>query len=371
MVTTPSDPSRLVTETIQRLQPYSAGKPIEELERELGITGACKLASNENPLGPSVRAKQAAAEALNTLHRYPDADAFRLRHTLAARLGVEPSELVFGNGSNELLELLVRTFATPEHHLVFAQPSFVVYRMAALAQGVPFSAVPLVDQVHDLDAMLAAVTERTRLVFIANPNNPTGTYVTEAALRAFLQALPAHVIVVIDEAYFEYAVADDYPDSLQLRDLHPRLVVVRTFSKAYGLAALRLGYAVCSAELCGYLNRVRAPFNANSVAQAAAIAAFEDEEHLQRVVEQNRAALAQMQAGLDELGLKYWPSQANFVLVDFGQPAVALYEQLLREGVITRPIPPLPTCLRISAGLPEENQRLLTALKSVLKRGAT
>lgn len=355
-----------VIDTIEQLRPYAAGKPLEELERELGITGACKLASNENPLGPSPRALQAAQSALGALHRYPDAGAYELKQRLAAKLSVTPAEIVLGNGSNELLDLLVRTFATPEHHVVFGEPSFVVYRMAAMAGGVPFAAVPLTQQVHDLGAMAAAVQPNTRLVFVANPNNPTGSYVSRAALSQFLSSLPHTLIPVLDEAYFEYATASDYPDSLQLRHLHPNLVVLRTFSKAYGLAALRLGYAICPPELADYLNRVRAPFNANSVAQLAAMAALGDEDHLKKVVSTNALERERVTAELSALGLQVWPSQANFVLVGFGRPGAALYDQLLRLGVITRPLPPLPECLRITIGTGEENNRMVSAVKSVL-----
>lgn len=358
--------SSFVTDSIAQLRPYAAGKPVEELQRELGIANASKLASNENPFGPSEKAKQAAVQALDQLHRYPDAHAYRLRQRLAAALSVDPGELMFGNGSNEVIELLIRTFCAAGHHVVFAEPSFVVYRMASLAQGVDMTAVPLRDQTHDLEAMAAAVTSKTRLVFIANPNNPTGTYVGQGELELFLGQLPETVIPVLDEAYFEYAQAADYPDSLTLRALNPRLVTLRTFSKAYGLAALRLGYAVCNAELADYLNRVRAPFNANSVAQAAALAALDDTEHLEAVVRRTRDGLETIYSGLERLGLRYWRSEANFVLVDVARPATDVYERLLREGVIARPIPPLPDCLRISVGLPDENDRLLAALERVL-----
>src|SRR5262245_17295046 len=241
--------SSLVTPTIAQLRPYEAGKPIEELARELGVTDAVKLASNENPLGPSPRASEAMRGALADVHRYPDGNAYALRERLAADLSVSMDEVLHGNGSNELLDLLVRTFATPAHHLVFAEPSFVVYRMAAMAYGVPFTAVPVVNDTHDLDAMAKAVTSKTRLVFIANPNNPTGTYVGRAALERFLREVPAEVIVAVDEAYAEYADAPDYPSALALRGLHERLVVFRTFSKIYGLASLRVGYAVGPREL--------------------------------------------------------------------------------------------------------------------------
>jgi histidinol-phosphate aminotransferase len=358
--------NRWVTDTIEQLRPYAAGKPIEELERELGISGACKLASNENPLGPSPRATAAAQAALTGLHRYPDAGAYELRQALAQRLGVSPAEIVFGNGSNELLDLLVRTFCTAEHHVVFGEPAFVVYRMAAMASSVSFTAVPLVEQVHDLPAMADAVQANTRLIFVANPNNPTGTHVSHSALTHFLKRLPESVIPVMDEAYFEYATADDYPDSLKLRELHPNLIVLRTFSKAYGLAALRLGYAVCPLQLADYLNRVRAPFNANSVAQVAAMAALGDEDHLKKVVTLNAQERARVTAELSALGLRVWPSQANFVLVGFGRSGAELYDALLRLGVITRPVPPLPETLRITIGTPEENTRLIAAVKAVL-----
>lgn len=362
----------LVTSTIEQLRPYAAGKPIEELQRELGLTDVCKLASNENPLGPSPGALQAVVDALPTVHRYPDAAAFYLRERLCVHLSnncrtVHAEELVFGNGSNELLELLVRTFTTNDDHVVFADPSFVVYRSAALAHGVPFTAVPLTaGYVHDLDALLAAVESRTRMVFIANPNNPTGTYVAEEPLRRFLQELPASVIPVLDEAYFEYASAGDYPDGLNLRDAHPKLVVLRTFSKAYGLAGLRIGYAVCPPELVGYLNRVRAPFNANSLAQVAAIAALGDAAHLDEVVKVNDRERALLAAELSAAGLDAVPSEANFVLVDLKTDAMNIYSELLQLGVITRPIPPLPTCLRITIGSARENQRLLAALRACL-----
>jgi histidinol-phosphate aminotransferase len=351
-----------VSAGIAQLRPYVAGKPIEELEREYGISNAVKLASNENPLGASPHAARAAATAIQNVHRYPDANAFELRARLSEHLGVAGNELVFGNGSNELLELLVHTFVVPGQEIVFGAPAFVVYEMAALAADVRYHAVPLNNFKHDLPAMLRAVTPQTQLVFIANPNNPTGTYVPRAELEAFLRALPKHIIVALDEAYFEYATAADYPDGLALRGLHERLVVLRTFSKAYGLAGLRLGYAVTTPELADYLNRVRAPFNADSVAQAAGIAALADQEHLRQVVKLNTEQRALVIAGLERLGAHVVPSQANFVYAEFKQAGAELYQQLLQRGVIVRPVPPLPSGLRISIGLPEENARLLAAL---------
>ncbi len=355
----------LVTQSIEALRPYAAGKPLEELARERGVSSAVKLASNENPLGPSPKALAAIAAASTQVHRYPDANAYTLRQRLATHLGVSPDELVFGNGSNELLELILKTFAMREHHVVYAHPSFVVYAMACACEGVQHTAVPLERYTHDLDAMLAAVNDATRVVFIANPNNPTGTYVSRSALSAFLEQLPADVIAVLDEAYFEYVTADDYPDGLQLRHLHERLIVLRTFSKAYGLAGLRLGYAVAPAELCDYLNRVRAPFNANSLAQAAAVAALDDPAHLARCRAMNAEQRSSVSQALTELGFEVVPSQANFVLVEMGSEATSWFEKLLDLGVITRLVGPLPTALRISIGTPEENARLIAALREV------
>jgi histidinol-phosphate aminotransferase len=358
--------SRLVTESIETLRPYVAGKPIEELARERGVNDAIKLASNENPLGPSPKVLEAVRAVLPQLHRYPDANAFELRSQLASALGTTPSELVFGNGSNELIELIARTFATPGEHVVFAEPAFVVYRMASLAQGVSFSAVPLVDYRHDLPAMAAAITAQTRIVFIANPNNPTGTHVSRSELQAFLSQVPPEVIVVLDEAYFEYATAADYPDGLQLRGLHERLIVLRTFSKAYGLAGLRLGYAVAPALLAGYLERVRAPFNANALAQVAACAALADTEHLRRCCELNETERERVRRGFVALGLKPVPSQANFICVELGRSAADVFDSLLNHGVITRVASPLTTALRISIGTAEENTRMLAAMERVL-----
>jgi histidinol-phosphate aminotransferase len=356
----------LVLPSIEGLLPYEGGKPIEELTRELGLVDVVKLASNENPLGPSPKAVEAARALIDRAHLYPDGSAYRLREKLAKVHGISMAEVIQGNGSNELLDLFVRTFATPEHHIVFAEPSFVVYRIAALAGGVPFTAVPLRDHTHDLTAMARAVTDRTRLVFVANPNNPTGTHVGRGEVEAFLRDLPKEVIVVMDEAYIEYADAPDFPDSMRLRQLRERLFVVRTFSKIYGLAGMRVGYAVGPAQLVDYVNRVRAPFNVTALAQAAAIAALDDQEHLEKSRSLNQIERAKLSESLSALGLKVAPSQANFVLVDLGREARPVYEQLLRKGVIVRPFASLPTSLRVTVGTALENQRFLGALREVL-----
>ena len=356
----------LVIPSIESLVPYEGGKPIEELARELGVSDAVKLASNENALGPSPLALEAARSALGSAHRYPDGTCYRLRERIAAFHGVTAAEVLPGAGSNELLDLVVRTFATPEHHIVFGEPAFVVYRIAALSGGVPFTAVPLVNLVHDLPAMAAAVTPKTRVLFVANPNNPTGTHVGKNAVERLLREVPPEVIVVMDEAYFEYADAPDYPSSLELRHLRERLVVMRTFSKAYGLAALRVGYAVAPAPIIDYMNRVRAPFNVTTPAQAAAIAALDDRAHVEKSVALNRKERARVVSGLETLGVKTAPTQANFVLADVGRPARPVYDALLRRGVIVRPFASLPTSVRVTFGLPEENDRFLGSLGEVL-----
>ncbi len=357
----------LVIPTIEALAPYEGGKPVEELSRELGITDAVKLASNENPLGPSPRALEAARSVLSDASRYPDGAAYTLRDKLSRKHGVGMNEILLGCGSNELLDLAVRTFCTPEHHIVFAEPAFVVYRIAALAAGVPFTAVPLTAGLeHDLPAMAAAVTERTRLMFVANPNNPTGTYVGRAAVERLLREVPPEVIIVMDEAYLEYADAADYPDTLELRSLRERLIVCRTFSKIYGLAALRVGYAVSTPTIIDYMNRVRAPFNVSTIGQAAATAALDDHDHVQTARALNQKERLRVSEELTQRGLYVAPSQANFVLVDVKRPARAVYDALLRKGVIVRPFASLPTSLRVTIGTQRENDRFLQALAEVL-----
>jgi histidinol-phosphate aminotransferase len=359
----------LVTPSIERIQPYQPGTPIEQVAARLGFSPSdvIKLASNENPLGPSSLGIAAAARELERVHRYPDSEAPALRGALARRLGVSIDEVVVSNGSNELLELLVRTFCAGGEHVVFGEPAFVVYRLACLAQGVPHTAVPLdAGYVHDLPAMARAIRTDTRLVFIANPNNPTGTYVGRDALARFLRAIPPDVIVALDEAYFEYADAADYPDGLAFRELHPRLVVLRTFSKIYGLAGLRVGYGIMPAELAAYVHRVRAPFNVSSVAQAAGVAALDDAEHVAKSRALNRGEKVFVEAGLVKLGVHMIATQANFILADVGRPAAALYETLLTHGVIVRTVPPLPTMIRVTLGTRSENERFLSALHAVL-----
>lgn len=358
--------TRLVTDSIEALRPYQGGKPIEELAREKGLRNIVKLASNENALGPSKLALAAAREALCQAHRYPDAAGYRLRHALAQHCSVSFDEVIYGNGSNELLELVVRTFTTSADHIVFGQPAFSMYPVIAAAHNVAATVVSTSDDlVHQLTEMQAAIRPHTKVLLLDNPNNPAGSYVSAERVEAFLRAVPPQVIVVMDEAYFEYADAADYPDSLKLRATRERLIVLRTFSKAYGLAGFRVGYGIGPAPLIEYMNRLRAPFNVSVVSQEAAIAALSDQGHVERVVAQNTQERARLQRQLQAPGRRVFPSQANFVLVDFGMPGAQLYERLLEKGVIVRPIPSLPTHLRITVGTPEQNDRLLAAVSEV------
>lgn len=356
---------------VETLQPYVPGKPIEETQREYGLTDVIKLASNENPLGPSARAVQAITEGLGKLHLYPDSSGFYLKRRLAEHLGVEPAEIVLGNGSNEVIELLIRTFMDAEDEAVICRGSFLMYKVALHAHGRRYVEAPMREQHYDLDAMAQVVTPRTRLAFLANPDNPTGTWFGKAPLERFLEAVArrnAETLVVMDEAYFEYVTASEYPSSLAYRRDYPNLVTLRTFSKIYGLAGLRLGYGVLSAANAAYLNRTRMPFNVTSLAHVGGLAALDDAEHVARTREVNAAGLAFLQAELTRRGVRVLPSQANFVFADFGRPAAPLYEALLRKGVITRPVPNygFPNALRISTGTQAENERLVAALHEVL-----
>ncbi|WP_116473418.1 histidinol-phosphate transaminase [Zobellella maritima] len=353
---------------VDQLQPYQPGKPVEELERELGISNSVKLASNENPLGLGPKAKAAIEAALPELARYPDANGFALKAKLAESLGVDIDQLILGNGSNELIDLLFHTFVSAGQEVVYSQYTFIVYALATQAHGARAVAVPARDFGHDLDAMAAAITDNTKLVCITNPNNPTGTFLGKAELEAFLVKVPENVLVVLDEAYTEYVDEVERLPSIDWLAQYPNLIVSRTFSKAYGLAGLRVGYMVCHPELIGVLNRVREPFNCNSLALAAAEAALDDSEYLQRAVNLNRQEMAKYEAFFEQRGLHYIPSRANFITLDLQRDAGPVYQALLREGVIVRPIGGygLPTCLRISIGLEHENQRCMEALAKVL-----
>jgi histidinol-phosphate aminotransferase len=351
---------------VQKLQPYVPGKPIEELERELGIANAVKLASNENPLGPSPRAVEAIWNAAERVHRYPDGACFRLRQALSERLAVSPEQLVFGTGCDEILELLAKCFLGPSDEVVFAWPSFAMYPIVAQGMGATAVRIPLDGElVHDLSAMREAVTSRTRLVIVCNPNNPTGTSVGAAAFDRFAASLPENVVLAVDEAYVEYARRPDLPDTLGWVRRRPATCVLRTFSKIYGLAGLRVGYAIAGRELASYLERARHPFNVNVIAEAAALAALDDHEHVERARRTNADGFEFLTRELRRLGLATWPSDANFLLAE---AKAGTYERLLREGVIVRPMAGfgLPDHIRITIGTAEENERLVKALERVV-----
>ena len=352
---------------VRTLMPYEPGKPLSELEREYGIQQAIKLASNENPLGPSTQAFVAAKTALAEIARYPDGNGFVLKQALAEHLGVAPAQITLGNGSNDVLELVARAFAGPGHEVIFSEHAFAVYALVTQAVGAQAVIAPAQDWGHDLTAIGDAINKNTRVVFIANPNNPTGTWLRRAALASFLARVPEQVLVVIDEAYFEYVDEDDYPHAIDWLPQWPNLIVTRTFSKIFGLAGLRIGYSVSHSDIADLLNRIRQPFNVNGIAQAAALAALADQEHLQRSFNSNHAGMQQLLTGLDELGLAAIPSVANFICVDLEQAATPIYEALLHQGVIVRPVANygMPNHLRVTIGLPEENDRFLTALQAV------
>ncbi len=358
----------LASPYLRGLIPYSPGKPIEEVERELGIAESVKLASNENALGPSPLALQALRGALPGIHRYPDGSGYRLSRALANHWDVSPDAVILGNGSNELLELAGRCFLMPGDEAVYAEQAFIVYDMVAQVTGATKISVPLRDFTHDLDAMRRAIAPRTKLVFVGNPNNPTGTAVSARALEAFLESVPPDVLVILDEAYYEYLPPELTPDALQFVRAGRLVLVLRTFSKIYGLAGLRIGYGIGPAPLIALLNRAREPFNTNSLAQVAATAALRDEQHVantRAITETGRKYLTEQ---CRALGLAVVPSVANFLLVDVGRPGPATADALLRHGVIVRPMAGygFPTHLRISVGTPPENGRCIAALRAVL-----
>lgn len=360
----------IVNPHIAALDPYQPGKPVEELERELGIQGSIKLASNESPLGPSPKAMAAVRAALDGVHRYPDGASFALRERLADRLDIDGEQIVFGCGADEVLELLAKTFLSPGDEAVFAWPSFAMYPIVTKGMGATPVPVPLTDDyVHDLRAMADAVSPRTKLVMVCNPNNPTGTSVGAEAFDRFAVDLPADVVLVVDEAYGEFVMRPDFPDSLAWVRRRPGTVVLRTFSKIYGLAGLRIGYGVSDRELAGYLQRARHPFNVNRLAEVAAIAALDDVEHAAASRRLNREGVAYLSKELADLGIEVWPTDANFLLARAG---AGVHDALLREGVIVRPLAGfgLPDHIRISVGLAKENERLIKTLKRLRERDA-
>ncbi len=363
----------LATPGVRGLKPYQPGKPIDELEREYGVSNALKLASNENPLGPSPLAVAAAQQAMQDIWLYPDGNGFRLKEKIAACCNVSTDQITLGNGSSDLLDFAVRVFVSPGREVLFSAHSFAIYPILTQAAGGRGIATPAREWGCDLDALRAALTGQTALIFIANPNNPTGTWLDGDSLEQFVRTLPDHVMVVIDEAYFEYASspavgADGYPNTLEWVERYPNLIVTRTFSKCYGLAGLRMGYSVSHPAVAELMNRVRPPFNVNSIALAAAEAALDDKVHLQRSVEMNAEGLQQLMTGFERLGLEYIPSVGNFICVDVGREAAPVYEALLHEGVIVRPVANygMPNHLRITVGTSEHNDIIISSLQKVL-----
>jgi histidinol-phosphate aminotransferase len=357
-----------VSKDIEELVPYPPGKPIEELERELGITGSVKMASNENPIGPSPMAIKAVSGALSGLNRYPDGSSYYLRRRLSKTLSQPMERIITANGSNEIIELLIRTFLAPGDEVIMGEPSFAVYPLVTKAAGGISVRVPLKDMTIDLSAMRAAVTEKTRIVFIANPNNPTGTMVRGADLDGFIESMPDDVIICLDEAYREYVSDETYPDTLSYLGGGKAVIILRTFSKIYGLSGLRAGYGLAPEKMIDYLNRVRQPFNMNSLAQVAALAAIDDIAHVEKSRAINRAGLEYLYGELEKMGLEFVPTEANFFLIKVGQGSV-VYGALLKKGVIVRPMDSygLGEYIRLTVGIKEENERFIGSLKEVLQ----
>ncbi len=359
---------------VQGLSPYQPGKPTATLAREIGMEESriIKLASNENPMGPAPSVNAAVTAALGEQARYPDGATVALREALAQHHGCSARQITVGNGSNDVLDLVARTFLGEGRSTLFSEHAFAVYPLSSMAVGAELIVVPARQWGHDLEAMLSAIRADTRVVWIANPNNPTGTWVQRDALYQFLQSTPPEVVVVVDEAYIEFVEDPEYPDASQWLEQFPNLIVTRTFSKAYGLAGYRVGYGLSSERVAELLNRVRQPFNVNSLAQVAAVAALADQSYMQQGVALNRAEMAKMTHAFVQLGLAWIPSAGNFVSVDLGQDAMPIFSALEQQGVITRPVANygLPNHLRISIGLPEENKRCVQALTRVLRGGA-
>ena len=356
-------------DNLRSVKNYQPGKPLEELEREYGVKNAVKMASNENALGPSPKAVAAMRKALLKTHRYPDGGCYYLRHKLAKFLKVAPESLVFGNGSDELLVFAVRAFVSEGDEVIIADPTFLVYEIACAVENGRIVKVPMKNFRYDLERMKARINGRTKLIFIANPDNPIGTYIKESALAAFLSRVPAGVVVVLDEAYFEFGnIKKDYPDSVKLLKKYPNLIVTRTFSKAYGLAGLRVGYAVASEGIVNALNKVREPFNVNLLAQEAAVAALDDRAHLNKTVKLVNEGRKFLTAALEIMGARCVDTVTNFILADLGREAQPVYEGLLKRGVIVRPMNAwgLSRFIRVTIGTKADNKRFIDSLKKVL-----
>ncbi len=355
---------------IDLITPYKPGKPIEEVKRELGLKDVVKLASNENPLGPSPKVIEAIAKAARDVNRYPDSGCYYLKKALSAKLGIPEERFVFGNGSDEIIVMTLNAFVDPNDEVVVADPTFLIYHIASMVKGAKVNAVPLKNYKYDLDAMLGAITARTRVIFIANPDNPTGSYVTRDELDAFIDRVSDDVLVFIDEAYYEFATGGDYPETLDLVNRPDRhIVIARTFSKAYSLAGLRVGYGITRPDVAEVLNKVREPFNVNSLGQAAAVAALEDEKYMKKAIELTHGEMERYYEAFNGLGLKYIPSKTNFILVDTGRDSSAVFKYLLERGVIVREMSAwgLQGFIRVNVGLARENDRFFKVLADAIK----
>ena len=353
--------------SIDTIQPYQGGKPIEEVQRELGITDIIKLASNENPLGPSPLAVQAIAESATQVHLYPDGNAYYLKRDLAQHLGISPESLILGNGSNDVLQLVAEAYLAPDDEVIYAAGAFVVYSLVTKLCSATAVVVPMVNDTHHLSAMAAAITDKTKVIFIANPNNPTGTMVTAEETAAFMEQVPDDVLVVFDEAYYEYVARSDYPQTLPYVLEGRNFIITRTFSKIYGLAGLRIGYGIAPPPLVKTLNRVRQPFNCSLVGQAAARAALKDTDHVTKSQKSNTAGKAFLYKAFDDMELRYIQTEGNFIMLHVPQPGADITDALLKQGVIVRPMADYryPNSVRVTIGTQQENERLITALRVV------
>ncbi|MCM3410800.1 histidinol-phosphate transaminase [Metabacillus litoralis] len=358
-----------VKEQLLSLKPYQPGKPMEEVKKEYNLTKVVKLASNENPYGCSPKAKQAIVDELNQLAIYPDGYSAELRTKLAAHVGVKEQELIFGNGSDEVVQIICRALLSPDTNTVMATPTFPQYKHNAVIEGSEIREVPLVDGNHDLENMLLQIDEKTTVVWVCTPNNPTGTYVTKNSLLNFLNKVPKHVLVVVDEAYYEYVLAEDYPETVEFINDYPNLMILRTFSKAYGLASLRIGYGIANAELIQKIEPAREPFNTSRVAQVAAIAALDDAEFVEECRGKNKEGLQQFYRFCEELKLPYYPSEGNFILIDFNRDSDEVFNALLKKGYIVRSGNALgfPTHLRITVGDRQQNEEIIEALREFVQ----
>ncbi|OUR82419.1 histidinol-phosphate transaminase [Cycloclasticus sp. 46_120_T64] len=374
-MSTINTPCDLALDAVKALLPYQPGKPIDELERELGLTNIVKLASNENPLGPSLLVKQAIEKSIDEVSLYPDGNGFALKQALANKHGITSEMITLGNGSNDVLDIIARVFLNEGREAIFSEYAFVVYAIATQAVNATArvaKAKPLGGDDaygHDLATMAELLTDKTAVIFIANPNNPTGTWLEPAELETFIASVSKHIVVVLDEAYCEYLQPETAFDSMQWLAHFPNLIITRTFSKAYGLAGLRVGYAVSQPAVADLLNRIRQPFNVNSIALAAAEAALSDQAYIEQSRELNQQGLQQLADGFDRLGLAYIPSVGNFICVEVGGNSADVYQGLLKQGVIVRPVAAynMPRHLRVSVGLAEQNIALLEALETVLQ----